>query len=126
MVDSLYSVLFLNFQLTGVSSQDPADSSLDTDREYGSILSAILKFPVDYTFHVVGKTEGDDDVTNSFVEDVKAVVQEMITVNDDEVTVTPRGSKFTKVSVQAQVESSDMISTIYAKLGDLELSVMRF
>jgi putative lipoic acid-binding regulatory protein len=108
--------------------QDPADSSTDTERENGNILKAMLTFPLDYTFHVVGRTDGDDDIQERFVQQVKEIVRVQTTSTNEEMTcqITPRGTKFTKVTIIVTVVSSDVISSIYDQLGKLELSVMQF
>ena len=88
----------------------------------------MLNFPLDYSFNVVGKTEGDDALVEQFIADVKLVVLEFSGDDEENVLcqVTPRGKKFTKVTVQAQVGSSRIVSKIYEKLEQLELSVMYF
>lgn len=106
--------------------QDPADVSADTERKNGNILNAFLTFPVDYSFHVIGRTAGNENLQKHFVQQVKEIIVQ--TSANEEITceITPRGSKFTKVTVQVQVVSSDVISSIYDQLGALELSVMQF
>ena len=92
----------------------------------GAIAKAI--YPLDYTFHVVGRTDGDDDIQDRFVQQVKEIVRVQTTSTNEEMTcqITPRGTKFTKVTVQVQVVSSDIIVSIYKQLAKLELSVMQF
>ena len=85
----------------------------------GNILNAMLKFPTTYSFHVVGK--GD---ARSLVDKVKAIVE--ASASDVSTTVTPRGSKFTKVTCEATVESAAMITQIYEEIGAMEESVMQF
>lgn len=86
----------------------------------------MLRFPLEYTFHVVGKTGGDSDAQEEFVEQVRNIA--ITTTSTEEVvcTTTPRGSKFTKVTIQVHVDNADVIASIYAQLEDLELSVMQF
>ncbi|KAL7572463.1 hypothetical protein ACA910_000505 [Epithemia clementina (nom. ined.)] len=125
---------------------DPYDASSDNEKVNGNIFNAMLQFPVVHTFHVVGKTKTDnipagiirdDDYNNTinlqqeqddFVEAVQAIVLQETGESKSEITtrVTPRGSKFTKVSVSVQVQSSQMISAIYKQLEAMELSVMQF
>jgi putative lipoic acid-binding regulatory protein len=123
---------------------DPADAETDTEYKNGNILNAILKFPLSYTFTVVGKkattpaAPTDDDAHNDnnsndeddvFVAAVESVVlQESGVAHKKELstTVTPRGTKFTKVVVKVTVESSDMIASIYNKLQQLEQVVMHY
>jgi putative lipoic acid-binding regulatory protein len=107
--------------------QDPIDAATDTEYVQGNILNALLTFPVSYTFHVVGKTSGDETLQSTFVQQVKDVVKNTNT-NDDDPTyhITPRGAKYTKVSIEKQVLNSEEIALIYTQLSNLELSVMQF
>jgi putative lipoic acid-binding regulatory protein len=97
-------------------------------------LNALLKFPVTYTFHVVGKTSGDMTIQELFVEQVKnTIVQSSSTPifmdnHDDDVLyeITARGSKYTKVSIRKEVINAEEITFIYDQLSKLELSVMQF
>jgi len=95
----------------------------------------MLNFPLEYTFHVVGKTGGDRDAQEEFVGQVKEIAKTTTASSSapggddgDEVIcrITPRGSKFTKVTIQVQVDSADVIASIYDQLEALELSVMQF
>jgi hypothetical protein len=75
----------------------------------------------------VGRTSGEDDLRDEFVEQVKQVVASITGEEDDlECQITPRGKNFTKITVQAKVESAAMISSTYDKLEELEMTVMRF
>ena len=107
---------------------DPADETADNEQQSGNILNAMLKFPVKYTFNVVGKTEGVSSLEEEFVEKVKAIVTEGSGDSENSILckVTPRTKNFTKVTVQAQVDSSAIITAIYQELQKLELSVMHF
>lgn len=86
----------------------------------------MLNFPLRYTFNVVGKTDGNDTTRQEYVEQVKHVVLE--TSGDNEATweILPRGSKFTKVQCEVEVQSATMINTIYKDISNLERTVMRF
>ena len=86
----------------------------------------MLTFPLEYTFYVVGKTLGDDALQEQFVQQVKDLVQAATANTEMVVDMKPRGTKFTKVTIQVEVVSSDIIASIYDELGKLELSVMRF
>jgi len=90
----------------------------------------MVKFPLEYTFHVVGKTVGDAETQERFVQEVKdAVAAATIDTGEEKDTIyriTPRGSKFTKVTIQVQVHNAAMVASIYDKLEQLELSVMQF
>jgi len=88
----------------------------------------MLTFPVDYTFNVVARTSGDEETQEQFVAQVKSIIGKATATNADDAVcrITPRGKNFTKVIVQVQVESADVIASIYYELGELELSVMQF
>jgi putative lipoic acid-binding regulatory protein len=97
----------------------------DTEHVDGNILNALLNFPVRYTFHVVGKTNDETD-KELFVESVKTVVQQSSGDAAISCQVTPRSKTFTKVTVEAQVDSAAIIATIYKDLEALEQSIMQF
>jgi putative lipoic acid-binding regulatory protein len=106
---------------------DPS-KEIDTERNGGNIFNAMLTFPLKYSFNVVGRTEGDDTAKETFIGQVKAVV--IKTAGDDgsemAMIVTPRGKKFTKITIEVQVESSTMITSIYKDLEQLDMSIMQF
>lgn len=104
----------------------PADT--DNENETGNILNAMLTFPITYSFNCVGRTVGDDSVKDNFVSQVKAAVASCTGEADPDMIcrITPRGNKFTKVVIEANVESAAMIAAIYKELEQLELSVMQF
>jgi putative lipoic acid-binding regulatory protein len=124
---SMWTLNLLNAFFTPTRQKDPSDAGVDNERENGNILNAMLKFPVHYTFHVVGRTAEDNSHGRDLLTaHVKEVVQ-TVTGNDDVICrTTPRGSKYIKVSVQTLVDNSAMISTIYDKLGALEEIIMHF
>jgi len=88
--------------------------------------SAMLNFPARHTFSAVGKTNGDDGAVQEYVEEVKRVVLETSGDNDATWEIRPRGSKFTKVQCEVEVQSSTMVNTIYEDISNLERTVMRF
>ncbi|CAB9524062.1 expressed unknown protein [Seminavis robusta] len=97
----------------------------DDERQDGNILNAMLTFPIQYSFNIVGKTS--DDTAEAFVQQVKDAVME--TTGDEDgmqCQITPRGKNYTKVTVQATVQSAAMISGVYKALEGLEMTVMRF
>lgn len=106
------------------------DASTDTETTSGNILNALMKFPVTYTFHVVGKTNGDAATQSSFVQQVQRTIQESSDSDDDDeqvrYDVTQRGTKYTKVSIQKQVMNAQEITFIYDQLSQLDRSVMQF
>lgn len=112
-----------------MGTYDPQTADLDNERETGNILNAMLKFPARYSFNVVGRTDDDESIRESFVDEVKRVIlSESGDAEDDSLTfrVTPRGKKFTKVTIDCQVDSAAIITTIYKELEALERSVMQF
>ena len=108
---------------------DPADTTKDTEKHSGNILSAVMSFPTTYTFHAVGRKDSDDE-SNEFAETVQRVIREGAGLRDDddrpEVSIVPRGSKFVKVSVTVTVETGAMVTEIYEQLGALPECVMQF
>jgi putative lipoic acid-binding regulatory protein len=98
----------------------------DNENETGHILSAMLEFPVVYSFNVVGRTSGDEAKKELFVEQVKAAVTEISGPDGMSLRITPRGKSFTKVVIEANVENAAMITNIYKELKKLEMSVMQF
>lgn len=104
---------------------DPPSPSVDTEKECGNILAAMLKFPIRYSFNVVGKTETADE-KEDFVQQVQQLVTALSGDEDIVSHVTPRGSKFTKITVEAQVDSAAIITSIYKELEHVERIVMQF
>lgn len=114
---------------------DPEDVEIDKETVPGNIFNALLQFPVEHTFHVVGKTSTTASaqaaplpLKDQFVAAVQAIVQNETRELPDRITtqVTPRGTKFTKVSISVQVQSAEMITAIYNQFQALESSVMQF
>ena len=96
----------------------------DTDKEGGNILNAMLEFPTVHMFTAIGKTVDGPESVNEFVQKVKDIVADTSGQDGFECKVTPRGKKFTKVSVSVMVESPSVINSIYDSLTDV--TVMRF
>lgn len=93
----------------------------------GNILNAMLNFPVRYAFVVVGRTGGDKDVQEKYIEDVKKVVLSSSgDIDGMESKITPRGKNFIKIECTVTVESAAMINSIYDDLDELEATTMRF
>ena len=106
---------------------DPAEGQVDDERQDGNILNAMLTFPIRYSFNIVGRTGGDDNTRDQFIEQVKKIVGNTSGDEDGiELQITPRGKNFVKVTIQAMVESAAIITTIYDELEALEETVMRF
>jgi putative lipoic acid-binding regulatory protein len=89
--------------------------------------AAMLNFPVRYTFNAVGRTGGDEELRDVYVEEVKKLI--LATSGDEdglECQVTPRGKNFTKIQCAVEVQSAAMITLIYDNLEKLDRTVMRF
>ena len=100
----------------------------DDDKQSANIVGALLQFPTSYTFTVVGKnSEENENTGDEYANSIKSIV-ESILGNDAqiEMRVVPRGSKFTKVTITADVESQGMITSIYEELDSLDTTVMKF
>jgi putative lipoic acid-binding regulatory protein len=109
-----------------MGNYDPAATDTDNDSTDGNILNAIMTFPTTYAFNIVGKTNGDDTAADAYIAKVKDIVVSNSGNKEIEFVVKPRGKNFTKVTVEAYVESSSMITNIYEQLADVEETVMRF
>jgi len=108
---------------------DPPVAEQDNERENGNILNAMLKFPVDYTFNIVGRTDGRVEQQELFVQQVKDCVLKgsgEVDLDAFIVKVTPRGENFTKVSVDFNVDSAAIIASIYEEFEKLDMVVMQF
>ena len=109
----------------------PPEGKKDDENQMGNILNAMLQFPTEYTFSVVGRNAEDETTGESACDNYAKKVRTVIESTLGETTciemrVTPRGKRFTKVSVKALVESAAIIATIYEELGELESTVMKF
>lgn len=72
----------------------------DDETQNGNILNAMLNFPVRYSFNVVGRTGGNDEARDSYVEEVKNLCMSLSGDKDGlQCQVTPRGKNFTKITV---------------------------
>ena len=104
---------------------DPTEGMPDDEDQDGNIMKALLTFPTQHVFDVVGRlssaTTNDD-----YAEKVKTIVFDTTGDDDMECEVIPRGKKFVKVRCTANVESTTMINTIYDELGKMESTVMKF
>lgn len=113
-----------------MGTYDPEPGKIDDENQSGNILGALLQFPTQYTFSVVGRNIEDEDSSSSvgdnYADEVKAVIESTLGETEMEMRVTPRGKKFTKVSVSVSVESAAMITSIYDDLGQLDSTVMKF
>ena len=106
---------------------DPVAGQVDDENQEGNILSALVNFPARHAFNVVGKTEGDGELQATYVEEVKAIVGGSTGDEENlEARVTPRGTKYTRISVEVTVESAAMISSIHEELKDMDRTVMSY
>ncbi|KAL3797657.1 hypothetical protein HJC23_013489 [Cyclotella cryptica] len=106
-----------------MGTYDPPSGTVDDENQTGNIIGAMLQFPTEYTFSVVGKTSDGD----SYARDVKALLESILGSDARmETRVVPRGTKFIRVSVKVRVDSASMISSIYEELDAMELTVMKF
>jgi putative lipoic acid-binding regulatory protein len=90
----------------------------------------MMTFPLRYEFHVVGRTDHDTTIQETFVQEIQDIVRSQSRDNgeddnDLEVSITPRG-KFTKVVIQTQMESAEKIAQVYQALQNHERSVMHY
>lgn len=109
-----------------MGNYDPVQAETDNEQTDGNILQAMLKFPTLYAFNVVGKTGGNDDVTKEYVNDIKDIVLDVTGDKELQCQCIPRGKKFTKITIEAVVESASMINLIYGQLAEHKLTKMRF
>ena len=119
-----------------MGSFDPPSGKIDDENQMGNILGAMLQFPTEYTFSVVGKTHIDNDSlvdgkikspVDIYANEVKRVLMSVVGPDATmETRVVPRGEKFTRVSVKVIVDSAAMISSIYEELDAIESTVMKF
>ncbi|VEU35520.1 unnamed protein product [Pseudo-nitzschia multistriata] len=107
---------------------DPVEGTANDETQDGNIMSALVKFPMQHTFDVVGKVSAStgDDGTNDYAATVKQIIFETTGDESIECDVIPRGKKFIKVRCRAMVESTTMINSIYDELGEMESTVMKF
>lgn len=104
-----------------MGTYDPIHSMSDNERSSGNILNAMLQFPTVYCFSVLGKTDGDENIKQIYIDEVKRIVG-----TDNELRVVQRGTRYVKLSVNVTVDSTAVINFIYDALGSLERTVMKF
>lgn len=105
---------------------DPIQTEMDDENADGNILQAMINFPSLYVFNIVGRTNGIDEITERYVNDVKMIIFEICGDREIGVEYFARGKKFTKLKVETSVESASMITQVYKELAEHELTVMRF
>ena len=109
-----------------MGTYDPQNTELDNESQNGNILNAMLNFPTDYTFNIVGKTGGNGKDEEAYVDLVQQAVRLGSGITEMDYVATPRGKNFTKVQVTVKMESAAMINSVYQELANLEMTVMRF
>ena len=108
---------------------DPSEGMVDNEDQDGKILKALVTFPPQLVFDVVGKiNDGDDDCSDSstYADKVRSIVFDTTGDEDIKCDIIPRGTKFVKVRCEATVESTTMINNIYDELGAMASTVMKF
>ena len=105
---------------------DPTEGMVDDEDQDGNIMKALITFPTQHVFDVVGRLSTNDSDSEDYAAAVKSIV--FGTTGDEEIAceIIPRGKKFVKVRCEATVESTTMINTIYQELGAMESTVMKF
>mmetsp|Transcript_31463 Transcript_31463/g.63458 ORF Transcript_31463/g.63458 Transcript_31463/m.63458 type:complete len:194 (-) Transcript_31463:90-671(-) len=110
-----------------MGTYDLPEGKVDDENQTGNILGQLLQFPTEYTFTVVGKKAETEDPCDNYERKVRAVVESALgEAANIEMRVTPRGKRFTKVSLKVTVESAAIIAAIYEDLGALDATVMKF
>ena len=98
----------------------------DDEFQFGNIMSALLNFPVKFTFNVVGRTNGNAVESVQYEESIKRIVASISSDLEMECSVKPRGKSFTRLSITVTVESTGMINAIYSALDEMEATVMMY
>ena len=104
---------------------DPTEGMVDNEDQDGNIMKALITFPTQHVFDVVGKIQGEND-SDCYADEVRSIVFETTGDENIQCEIIPRGKKFVKVRCEATVESTTMINTIYEELGAMESTVMKF
>jgi putative lipoic acid-binding regulatory protein len=93
---------------------DDQGYTLYTDEETGEksrVFEALVDYPCVFTMKIVGENEG------SFVKDIVALVAEACESDVEDVQHSTKAmGKWTSVTVQAPVENSEMLYTLYEKV----------
>jgi putative lipoic acid-binding regulatory protein len=93
---------------------DDQGYTLYTDNETGKksrVFEALVDYPCEFTMKIVGKNEG------SFVEEIVAVVADACESSPENISHSVRAvGKWTSVTVQAPVKSSEMLYALYEKV----------
>ena len=114
-----------------MGTYEPPTGTVDDENGTGNIIGALLQFPTDYTFSVVGKNnqqlDDESDGRDAYANEVKSIIFSVLGSDAQiEMRVVPRGKKFTRVTAKVNVDSQSIINNIYEELGSLESTVMKF
>ena len=97
----------------------------DDEHQVGNIMNALLNYPTNFTFTVVARTTTSAAVVD-YVEATKSIISSISGDSIVDCVVTPRGERFTRLSITVMVESTGMIKAIYDALGMMEATVMKY
>ena len=114
-----------------MGTYDAPTGTVDDENGTGNIIGALLQFPTDYTFSVVGKNnqqlDDENEAGDAYANEVKSILLQILGSDAQiEMRVVPRGKKFTRVTVKVNVDSQSIINNVYEELGSLESTVMKF
>jgi len=112
-----------------MGTYDPGEGAVDDEGQDGNILKAMLTFPTQFVFHVVGRkssTSNDEDHNNDYAKRVQKIVCKNTGDDSIECVIIPRGKRFIKVRCTATVQSATMINTIYEELDRMETTVFKY
>jgi putative lipoic acid-binding regulatory protein len=111
-----------------MGTYDPVQAVSDNERNSGNILNAMIQFPTDYCFNVLGKTQGDDSMKQKYIQDVTSIVEKVSGYGSEhfDIRVIDRGIRFTKISITVKVDSTSVINSIYDELGRIDMTVMKY
>jgi len=112
-----------------MGTYDPGEGAVDDEGQDGNILKAMLTFPTQFVFHVVGRkssTSNDEDHNNDYAKRVQKIVCKNTGDDSIECVIIPRGKSFIKVRCTATVQSATMINTIYEELDRMETTVFKY
>lgn len=102
---------------------DPKPWEENTERAPGVLLGSLVTFPADYTFQVVGASEGGcaQGRHDDFVEDCVATVARICEAGplpDAAVARKPRlGGRYVSLAVTVRVRAPEIVGRVYEELG---------
>ncbi|KAK9816968.1 hypothetical protein WJX72_007598 [[Myrmecia] bisecta] len=105
---------------------DPPSNIENTERNDGVILSSLISFPADYTFHVVARSA---EVPANFAEELSATIARVCQTDPSSYKVSVKdrlNGKFVSVQIEARVPSADQVKQTYVELGRQHKVVMKF